>query len=520
MRSQIRSLVRLAGAPLLLVLLAVACSDAPTSPRTPDAALADASFALQGGSSGAASAPGLDRAAVARAVPGFGGFHYEDGVPTVHLTDARQRPATERALARFLEAEGYAPTDLRVEPGRFKYLELDRWFGDLAPEALGVAGVAVVDLEERRNRVVVGVTDASAGPSVRSLAARLGVPEEALLVERVEPVVPMVSLRDAAASIEGGVQIHFGNYLCTLGFLALSGSDESFVTNSHCTNTQGGVEGTVYYQPLSSTDPAVIGTEVADPGYFRGGVCPRGYRCRYSDSSRALRQSSRSFTRGEIARTTGANNGSLEVVGSFTITGTDDRSSVSTQCTPEGTVLDKVGRTTGWTQGTVTRSCAHTGVSGTNLAQLYQTWVAAGVNSGDSGSPVFRLAGGDDVTLYGILWGGSTSSFVFSPITNVEYELGSLDVLAGGGGTEPPPATSDIALTVTSAQKVRGTSTVALSWSPSSPAVNVYANGTPLATNDGDGSYTHSFKGGGTLTYQVCETANTSACSNAVTVSL
>jgi hypothetical protein len=52
--------------------------------------------------------------------------------------------------------------------------------------------------------------------------------------------------------------------------------------------------------------------------------------------------------------------------------------------------------------------------------------VSAGVGGGDSGSPVFM--GTNNVTLVGILWGGNSSGtqFVFSPIANIEQELGSL----------------------------------------------------------------------------------------------
>lgn len=48
-------------------------------------------------------------------------------------------------------------------------------------------------------------------------------------------------------------------------------------------------------------------------------------------------------------------------------------------------------------------------------------------DNGDSGSPVFRYQG-LTVLLSGILWGGPEdgSSFVFSPINQVEQELGAL----------------------------------------------------------------------------------------------
>lgn len=499
-----------------LAILASACQDG-TEPVRPDPSPGSPLFQH---TPAHASAP--DRLALARSIPGFGGLFLDgSGIPTVHLTDRSQRGAAERALEGFMRQRGLAPSQLQVREGAFEYRALDGWFNRAWPEAFGVQGVVFADLNETRNRLVFGVVDAAAARGVRGAVARLGIPDEAVVVEVTEPIRPLVSLQGLASSIVGGVQIHFGNYLCTLGFNALSGTQESFITNSHCTNTQGGTEGTQYYQPTSTVDPAVIGTEVDDPQYFRGGECPRGYKCRYSDASRARRESVRTFTRGAIARTSGL--GSLDVVGSFNITGEFAQGSVGSNCIVEGTTLHKVGRTTGWSSGQVTNSCIHVGVSGSNMAQLYQVMVAASVGSGDSGSPVFHWSGsGDDVTLHGILWGGSSASFVFSPMANVEHELGALTVTADGGSPTPtdPPPSGSITLTAVNTGKVKGTSTVVLDWSPESPAVDVYANGAVIGTNDGDGTHVHEVKGGGTVTYQVCETGSTSNCSNTETVTL
>jgi len=92
-----------------------------------------------------------------------------------------------------------------------------------------------------------------------------------------------------------------------------------------------------------------------------------------------------------------------------------------------GDVANKVGRTTGWTQGVITNTCVNTGVSGSNIVQLCQNFVSAGVGAGDSGSDVF-LDTGSGVRLLGVLWGGNGAGtqFVYSPIANVEQELGPL----------------------------------------------------------------------------------------------
>jgi len=369
----------------------------------------------------AAQAP--DVGTLARTVPGFGGLFIDNGVPTVYLTDVTKRGAAERALGAFAQSRGFAPGDIRVLQGRYAYGDLDRWSRAVTFEAFDQGGVVFVDLDEAANRVLVGVERGASHANVRSLAARLGVPDEAVVVRETDPIVYATTLQDQVRPVVAGVQIHFGNFLCSIGFNAVSGGQNSFVTASHCTNTQGGVEGTQYFQSLSSQPNSFIGTEVADPAYVRGGkgsACPKSRRCRFSDASRAAYAAGVSFTLGGIAQTSGPNNGSLTITGSFSVTSEGNA--------VVGDVVNKVGRTTGWTQGVVTNTCVNTGVSGSNIVQLCQTFVNAGVGGGDSGSDVFGLTGGNSVRLLGILWGGNGAGtqFVYSPITNVEQELGPL----------------------------------------------------------------------------------------------
>ncbi len=353
-----------------------------------------------------------DVASLRATVPGFGGFYLDGGGATVYLTDIRQRGAAEGALAAYGQ--------VRVLQGDYTYEQLDHWFQRLSPEALALRGAVFVDLDEAKNRVLVGVEHAAAAAAVRGLVARLGLPGQAVVVAEVEPIRFAATLRDQVRPVRGGLQINFTQYLCTLGFNADRSGQASFIVNSHCTQTQGGTEGTLYYQPLASVAGSFIGTEVHDPKYFRGGACPRGWKCRYSDAARAAYASGVSFDLGGIARTSGPNNSALDIVGDFRVVGEGSA--------PVGAVVNKIGRTTGWTQGTVTNTCVNTAVSGTNIVQLCQTFVSAGVGPGDSGSPVFGQSGTTSATLLGILWGGNSSGtlFVYSPIANIERELGAL----------------------------------------------------------------------------------------------
>ncbi|MDP3063230.1 MAG: hypothetical protein Q8O40_08495 [Chloroflexota bacterium] len=303
---------------------------------------------------------------------------------------------------------------------------------DLQGRALGlfeVAGVVFTDVDEQSGRLVVGLENRGLATAVEARANALGIPLSAVSIVEAKPIVFATTLRDYVRPLQGGLQIAFqkktATYACTLGFNAVRGAVAGFVTNSHCTATQGQVEGTKHYQPTIAT-ANLVGTETADPAFLS---CTRGKKCRYSDSAFSAREIGVSANLGYLEATTGANNGSLTIAGSFRIVGEVAGNA------PVGATVNKVGRTTGWTQGTVSNSCANVGVSGTNIIMLCQDMVVAGVGAGDSGSPVFGVnAGTNDVVLQGILWGGSTDGamFVYSPLANVQRsaELGDLTTIA------------------------------------------------------------------------------------------
>ena len=487
---------RFTGAATLAVaaLVLSACADAdngvaPDTPADPQGANVPAH--AQG------SPP--DRAALAAAVPGFGGIFLDDGAPTVYLTDTNSRPRMERALSAWLAQEGYAPGQLRVRRGEFSYPELLGWFEAASREVFAEGGVVLVDLHEPTNRVLIGVEDQGSAARVRAAAVRAGVPTEALSVEVREPIRMLQTLRDEFDQIVGGIQINFPRFLCTLGFPATQGGQMHFVTNSHCTNTQGGVENTPYWQPLESTNPVSIGTEVKDPTYSKElAGCPRGKVCRYSDASLALSTGARPFNLGEIAAAT-LGTGSLVTNGVYTITA--ERShQVGQNCVVDGTQIHKVGRTTGHTMGIVDGSCITVGVLGSNIAQLAQVLVSGSniIGSGDSGSPAFTLSG-SNATLEGIAWGGSSTTLVYSPLPNVELELGDLGVTSNGGPGDPGDP-GDPALDAAFSYSCGNTSSCSFDASASTGAITSYS------WNFGDGgtassvTATHQYSAPGAFT--------------------
>ncbi len=405
-----------------VLLLAAACSDqnelvAPTQPGSP-------SFqaAIQGTSD--------DPISLARAIPGFGGFYMDDrGTPVVYLKNAAERGNAERALAPFLRAQGLAASQLRVIPARYDWAQLERWFTQASSEVLAVPGGVFVDADEASNRVTIGV-QRGASARIRGVVARLGIPQEAVVVRETEPIRLTATLRGKVRPVVGGLQINFPGlhpnvetFICSIGFNAVRSGQRSFITASHCTNHQGGVENTPYYQPLQTSTSPKIATEVSDPGYSRNKTgCPVGFRCRFSDASRAAYVSTTTSSLGKIAKTTGPNNGSVTINGSFSITAEGSAS--------VGQAVGKVGRSSGWTTGKVTNTCVNVQVQDTDIVQLCQNIVTARSRAGDSGAAVFK--GSSNVTLVGIYWGANLNEngvgtiLAYSPISNIERELGAL----------------------------------------------------------------------------------------------
>jgi hypothetical protein len=287
------------------------------------------------------------------------------------------------------------------------------------------AGVVFTDADEQTGRLVIGVLDRDVERVLRARIPGLGLQSRDVDIIETDQIVQVATLRDSTRPVVAGVQVRYSNYVCSLGFNALRNGVAGFVIASHCSTKQGSVDATKYYQPLNQVPGELIGMEIADPSYQRKiAGCPPGKVCRYSDSNFVDGADGVAFTLGSIAKTTGPNNLSLERAGSFTITGEAGELL--------GDTVNKVGRTTGWGQGVLTRTCVHTGVSSSNIVLLCQNFVenadAKIVEGGDSGAPVFKIVGGDSVSLLGNLWGGNTDGtlFVYSPLSGIENELGPL----------------------------------------------------------------------------------------------
>jgi hypothetical protein len=386
---------------------------------------------------------------VAKLLPGFGGlFVDEHGDLNVYMVQADDElSAADRAsrLARLetvltavLEKEILTqgqPPRIKIVKGQYDVSQLATWRVS-ADTTLEIPGAVFSDLDERHNRLRIGIESSVDRKKVEDTLTKQGVPLEAVIFEIAKPIRFMASLRSKFRPLRGGTQVEsdtaiFYATFCTMGFNAIHDNKKGFVTNSHCTSDRGGVEDTEFHQPTDPFNPFAdqnfVGEEILDPEYWTASICPAGRVCRTTDSAFVEYDGSGLFGTA-IARPTAI--GSLEVSTtepSFTVVG-----ETLFPLDGEGVTLEKVGRTTGWTSGLLSGTCMHTNVADTNVTLLcqYRVLRSSGplikiVDQGDSGSPVFRRVSDSGANLYGLLWGGDDEGtrFIFSSMLFLHLDL-------------------------------------------------------------------------------------------------
>ncbi|EPX55711.1 hypothetical protein D187_008272 [Cystobacter fuscus DSM 2262] len=354
------------------------------------------------------------------AVPGFGGMYYDEkGQLVVRLVHASAAPAASRAIAAVFGQEKIPAGGVVTEPATRTFAQLKALHARITPSVLSQAGVVLTDVDEKTNRVAIGIERAEVRSGIEKVIERLGVARDAIDIVEVGPILP-TNVQGGWRPINGGIQIETPGKYCTLGFPALQGGTLGFVTNSHCTQTQGGVESTPAYQAVY---PDLAGVETTDPVYGGGGNCPAGRICRDSDSAFF---SASTTVNPLVAMTPGAFNLSisswLEVPGKVLYPS-------------QGQVVYKTGRSSGTTSGTIQWACATVNSGGTPHT-YFCNYIATSPQQngapGDSGSPVYFLSG-NTAQLTGLMWGSGAEpwNFAFAPLGSIQNELGIVPYCQG-----------------------------------------------------------------------------------------
>jgi hypothetical protein len=371
---------------------------------------------------------------LAMRIPSLGGFFVDqNGTMVAFLTDLSQETAARVALEAVLERRRAEDprrrstgASLAFRQGEYGFLQLAEWRDRVALPMLDISGVTLVDLDEERNRVTVGIEEAAIRDQVVQKLAELNVPAAAVLTDVTGRITPTQTLSAEQRPLQGGFRIVNSNGGgCTLGFNIMLNGYRVFLTNSHCTIKSWDLDNGRFYQPF--LDPFYdVGYEYKDPRGESCGFLSKNV-CRYADVAAILVNSGTAVDLGYIGRTTYSAYGNGGV-GSTEIDTLNPRFFFnSTDVYPElNERVHKVGASTGWTEGDVTRTCVDTSVPYRSNSRLRCQYTANyGSMDGDSGSPVFKLAGGNGITLQGIHWGrvDAAGDAVFSPWGGVQKDM-------------------------------------------------------------------------------------------------
>ncbi len=423
-----------------LVMLA-ACNDNPTA--TP-AATASSEATVAASASLPEQVPDHARAGetvfrdLARQVPEFGGFYIsQQSDVVVQLTDLRRIPAMRAAIMAHLkertgEDGSHDLTRQRIvfRAAEYSFDQLTGWRARIEEPLFDLPEVLMLDLDEELNRVTVGVDAAASQYRALAVVERAGVPRGAVNIRVIGALVPASTLLDVHRPLQGGLTIASSAGGCTLGFNAVLGGRNVFLTNSHCSARSWDLDYGSFYQPFV-TSTYQVGYEYQDPNGSSCGFLSKNV-CRYADVAAISVNTGTATDLGYIARTTFSASG-RGGVGSREIDPINPRFQInSTDVYPElYEQVHKIGAATGWTTGIVTRTCVDTSVSYRSNSRLRCQYLANyGSADGDSGSPVFKMSGSTTVTLQGIHWARVTvdGDAVFSPWGGVQRDLGFMQV--------------------------------------------------------------------------------------------
>lgn len=365
---------------------------------------------------------------IARQVPGYAGHWYdEEGNRVVALTDPSQEGLARAVIESREEpepAEEERRTGVtRVVQVKHDFATLRDWRDRANFPVFSVKGAVLLDLDEQRNALFIGLAEEGARADVEAQLRAAGVPLDAAIIEVTGTPELYQTLQNFFRPLQSGYQIqNAGGGICTLGVPALAGG-VGYITNSHCTQAYWWNTGTNFFQHTIG-GPFFIGAEASDPP---GWACGGGWVCRWSDAAR-VPVAAGVPSANQIARTAWAgihwNPGSLNTGGiaAFNVVNPP-------QWWPLlGQVVDKVGRTTGWNRGVVTHTCVNLSAFPGRLV-LCQYLMTNMAGPGDSGSPVFRQLPNNGAQVTGLLWGGIVTPWfkrsIFSPRGGVFVDLGA-----------------------------------------------------------------------------------------------
>lgn len=405
--------------PLVMLALVSACTtDRPTTPEARSPSLnvqALASRELAQASAGRTSRGIEDEILrVESVVPGLGGMYVDAGGQLVLYVPASANIGSVRAALSRTGADLAIDADLRsrlVHGTGLKFVNSEFPFSDLvvfnsaiSQRLSSVPDAWAVDADESTNRLIVTIANESGRAAVERLASEVGVPSRALTIEVKSRPSLTAPLRGTQYVTGGGFSIWNGSGFCSIGFnVTTSTGLTGMVTASHCAPGTVGAGNTG--SPIWQSGDLLLGYVQTNPPWNSTDPNCGGYTsCTPADAMFVQFSDLGRFSkRVGFTNKLGINN----LAGPTTVTGYWSNITFPQSNQFIGQSLDKMGRTTGWTRGTLAATCENFFVSGA-MHLCVDHVNNAGVAGGDSGAPVFvpSMPSTQPLYPYGILFAG------------------------------------------------------------------------------------------------------------------
>lgn len=130
---------------------------------------------------------------IERIAPGFGGMFIDrDGRLTVYLIDSAQLPAARAAIESVFGPGVIPAAGLRAAAGQYTVSQLAAWTQQVA-RTLELPGITLVDLDEARNRVAIGIDHSSKARAVEQVLGSMNIPLAAVVIDITDPIRPVPS---------------------------------------------------------------------------------------------------------------------------------------------------------------------------------------------------------------------------------------------------------------------------------------------------------------------------------------
>ena len=122
---------------------------------------------------------------------GFGGmFIDKDGRLAIYLLEPSQLLPARAAIETVFGSDRIPAAGVRALQGQYTVSQLKRW-SERAAVVFESPGVTAIDLDEARNRVMIGVEDDSGTRAVEQALSRLDIPRDAVVIQITKPIKPL-----------------------------------------------------------------------------------------------------------------------------------------------------------------------------------------------------------------------------------------------------------------------------------------------------------------------------------------